>query len=70
MEHLPWHVVETPYRPRDNIYRETILTLGNGYVAFRGRLVGVRITGEGTDLTLKSGAPLAVLLNGRRVGLE
>jgi trehalose/maltose hydrolase-like predicted phosphorylase len=38
MEHLPWHVVEAPYQPRDNVYWETVLTLGNGYMGARGCL--------------------------------
>jgi len=38
MEHLPWQVVEKPYQPRENIYWETVCTLGNGYMGSRGRL--------------------------------
>jgi len=36
MEHLPWHVVETPYQPVESIYWETVCTLANGYMGSRG----------------------------------
>lgn len=36
MAHLPWRVVEDPYQPHENIYWETVSTLGNGYMGSRG----------------------------------
>jgi len=34
----PWEIREAPYQPDLNIYFETNFTLGNGYMAARGRL--------------------------------